>query len=74
MTEAILNISVDGSVGVVEINKPPHNFFDVELIAAIADAWEDFELNPRVRAIVLCSSGKSFCAGADFSKRENVTK
>lgn len=74
MTEAILNISVDGSVGVVEINKPPHNFFDVELVAAIADAWESFELDPKVRAIVLCSNGKSFCAGADFSKRENVAK
>lgn len=74
MTEAILNISVDGSVGVVEINKPPHNFFDVELIAAVADAWEDLERDSKVRAIVLCSNGKSFCAGADFSRRENVDK
>ncbi len=74
MTEAILNISVDGAVGVVEINKPPHNFFDVELIAAVADVWEEFERDSRVRAIVLSSNGKSFCAGADFSKRENVNK
>lgn len=74
MTESILNISINGPVGIVEINKPPHNFFDVELIAAIADSWESFEINPKVRSIVLCANGKSFCAGADFSQRRNIEK
>src|SRR3546814_19329455 len=30
----------------------------------------DVDADPNLRAIVLCSQGKTFCAGADFSKRD----
>jgi 2-(1,2-epoxy-1,2-dihydrophenyl)acetyl-CoA isomerase len=52
---------------VVEFNRPPNNFFDAELISAIADAYEGLDDDPDCRAIVLCSAGRHFCAGADFS-------
>ncbi len=74
MTEAILNISSNAHIGIVELNKPPHNFFDHTLIASIADAWEAFEEDKRIRAIVLCANGKSFCAGADFSDKATREK
>lgn len=74
MTEQIVNISIENKVGIVEINKPPHNFFDIDLISTLADVYEEFENNPQVRAIVLCANGKSFCAGADFSKKEVMNK
>jgi 2-(1,2-epoxy-1,2-dihydrophenyl)acetyl-CoA isomerase len=51
-------------VAVVEMHRPPHNFLDVPLVAAIADAYE--RLDDDLRVIVLCSEGKNFCAGADF--------
>ncbi|MPM05474.1 Crotonyl-CoA hydratase [bioreactor metagenome] len=73
-SHAFLGVSVEDKVGVVELRRPPHNYFDLELIATIADTWEAFERDPGVRAIVLCAEGKSFCAGADFSKSENVHK
>lgn len=60
-------VSMRGHVGVVEIDRPPHNFFDFSLIAQIADAFEAIDADPDVRAIVLCSKGKAFCAGANFS-------
>lgn len=74
MSDQILNISIDEKVGIVEINKPPHNFFDIELISSLADTFEEFEQNKQVRSIVLCANGKSFCAGADFSKKEVMNK
>lgn len=61
-----INVSYEGHVGVVEINRPPHNFFDRSLIAQIAEAFEAMDENPECRAIVLASNGKSFCAGANF--------
>ncbi len=51
----------------VEFSRPPHNYFDAALIGAIADAYHDLDRSPTCRAIVLCSEGKNFCAGANFA-------
>lgn len=53
-------------VSLVEINRPPHNYFDATLIRQIADAYQELEDGGSCRAIVLCSEGKNFCAGANF--------
>ena len=45
-------------VATVEFDRPPHNHFDVELIAALADAYEALDGDPACRAIVLCSAGR----------------
>lgn len=52
-------------VAVVEFGRGKHNFFDGDLIAAIVDACEQSAAE-GARAVVLCSTGKSFCAGANF--------
>ena len=54
-------------VAVIEICRPPNNFFDTALIAAIADACDVLAAGHECRAVLLCSSGRHFCAGADFS-------
>lgn len=54
-------------VAVVEIRRPPLNFFDVQLIEHIADTFDALSEDDRCRAIVLAAQGKAFCAGADFS-------
>ncbi|MGD9880554.1 MAG: enoyl-CoA hydratase/isomerase family protein, partial [Reyranella sp.] len=59
----------EGHVGIVEIQRPPHNFFDNSLINQIADAFEAFDRDVNIRSYVLCAQGKSFCAGADFQNR-----
>ena len=64
-----IGVSLDGLVATVEIRRPPHNFFDSALIGEIADAFERLDADPACRAIVLAAEGRSFCAGADFSKR-----
>jgi 2-(1,2-epoxy-1,2-dihydrophenyl)acetyl-CoA isomerase len=56
-------------VALVEFNRPPHNYFDGALIGAIADAYEQLERDSSCRAIVLCSAGKNFCAGANFAAK-----
>ena len=52
-THKDIAISNEGPVGVVEIQRPPHNFFDNALINQIADAFEAFDRDGNVRAYVL---------------------
>ncbi len=54
-------------VAVCEIDRPPNNFFDLPLIRDLADCFDDLDANDDCRAIVLCSIGKHFCAGANFT-------
>ncbi len=53
-------------VALVEFDRPPNNFFDWKMISEIADAYQQLEAE-GCRAIVLCSTGKHFCAGANFA-------
>jgi 2-(1,2-epoxy-1,2-dihydrophenyl)acetyl-CoA isomerase len=62
-------ISRDGHVVTAELNRPPANFFDETLLSGLADILEELSDDPQCRAVVLCSAGKHFCAGADFSGR-----
>ena len=57
----------DDHVATLEFCRPPSNFFSVSLISQIADACDELAVGGRCRAIVLCSTGRVFCAGADFS-------
>lgn len=50
----------------VEIRRGPHNYFSPSLIRALADELDRLDNDPACRAVVLCSEGKNFCAGADF--------
>jgi len=54
------------NVAEVEMHRPPANFFDAPLLGALIEAiaWAD---GRRCRAVVLCSEGRHFCAGFDFS-------
>src|SRR6185437_5268368 len=63
-----------GQVALVEIRRPPHNFFDIALIQEIADAFETLDTDNGCRAIVLASQGKSFCAGANFGDGSSLNK
>ena len=63
----------DNHVAVVEIQRPPHNFFDIALINQIADAYEALDESPDCRAIVLAAQGKNFCAGANFGSGSEET-
>ena len=56
----------DDYVATAEIRRPPHNYFDMDLISSLAEAFEALDADSRCRAIVLCSEGKSFCAGAQL--------
>jgi len=61
-----ISVERDGHVAVLEIDRPPYNHVSVELMRDLADALEAIDGELDLRAVVLCSAGKSFCAGADL--------
>src|SRR5260370_35313404 len=61
-----IGIEKSDHVALVEIRRPPNNFFDIPLIKEIAGAFECFDDDIQIRAVVLAAQGKAFCAGANF--------
>jgi enoyl-CoA hydratase/carnithine racemase len=61
--------TLENHVALLEIRRPPHNFFDHQLIRDLASAFEELDAERECRAIVLASEGKAFCAGANFQNR-----
>ncbi len=68
-SKAELGVTLKDYVATVEIQRPPLNFFDFDLIRQIADTLEELDEDLDCRAVMLCAQGKAFCAGADFSGR-----
>ncbi len=61
-----IGVEKTGHVALVEIRRPPNNFFDIALIKEIASAFEALDAEADCRALVLAAQGKAFCAGANF--------
>ena len=63
-----VSLLVEGEVAVVTLRRPPHNLLTEPALRAVADALA--ATAGRARAAVVCSEGRSFCAGADFRSDE----
>ena len=61
-----IGVETSGFVTLVEIRRPPNNFFDIALIRELAGALEALDGDRSCRAVVLAAQGKAFCAGANF--------
>jgi enoyl-CoA hydratase/carnithine racemase len=67
-----VSVRRDGHVAVLEIDRPPHNHVSVELMRDLADALHLVDAARDLRASVLCSAGKNFCAGADLTAPSGI--
>ena len=68
----MLTTARDGHVAILTFQRPPYNFANLELMTAIGDAFAAADADRNVRAIVLQSAGKVFCAGADLANANPV--
>ena len=68
-----IEVSERNEIALVTLNRPDvHNAFNETLVAELTDALRTLDANPRVRAIILLATGKSFCAGADLKWMERM--
>lgn len=65
MSDVVLEAVAD-RVALLEMRRPPNNFFDEALLTEVADALLSVDEEKDVGAVVLCAQGKHFCAGADL--------
>jgi len=57
---------VDDGVGILTLNRADrHNVLDRTLVAEMTAGLLELDADPSVRAVVLSSTGRSFCAGTD---------
>jgi enoyl-CoA hydratase/carnithine racemase len=64
-----VSLTHDRHVGLVEMHRPPHNYFDTPLLQDLVRAFTACDEDSNCRVMVLCSEGRSFCAGTDFTRR-----
>lgn len=58
---------IRNGIGTITLNRADrHNAFDAQTFAELSAAFAAFDADPAVRVVVLASTGKSFCAGADL--------
>src|SRR5450631_895541 len=67
-----VSLEMEQHVALVEIHRPPHNYFDAQLFRDIGEAFHDLENESACRAVVLATEGKSFCAGTNFGEAVEV--
>lgn len=69
MAKSTLFSEIDPSGrALLTINRPDvHNAFDDALVVNLMNELRHLEANDKVRVVLLASSGKTFCAGADLS-------
>ncbi|MDO8278145.1 MAG: enoyl-CoA hydratase/isomerase family protein [Burkholderiaceae bacterium] len=66
-TENPINVSVDGHVGIIELNRPhKFNCLAIESHEFILQTLARWRADRQVRSILVCSTGKHFCTGADL--------
>ena len=61
-----VKLRTEGHVAVLIFDRPANNHVSVESMRALADALNDIDGEVNLRASVLTTAGKVFCAGADL--------
>lgn len=66
MGEPFVSVSREGAVGILMLNRPPANSYDMEFVRQFGAAVDQAGNTPEIRAVVVKSAlEKFFCAGAD---------
>lgn len=66
--EPVLLVERDGPVLLLTMNRPHRkNALTVEMIALLAEAWDEIDSDDSIRVAILTGAGTSYCVGGDLS-------
>lgn len=71
--ESVLEITHDGAVAWIRIDRPPANAVDPAMIREFLDVLPPLADDPAVRCIVITGTGRFFIAGADIAVMRDLT-
>lgn len=57
-----------GGVGIVRLDAPPNNYLSTSIVSELVTSYQSV-VDGGGRAIVLCASGRHFCAGVSLSSK-----
>ena len=67
-TDPSLLVDQHGPTVVLTMNRPERkNALSIDMIVAMADAWEQVDADDTVRSVILTGAGESYCTGGDLS-------
>lgn len=69
----IVEVEVDGAIGVIRLNRPPVNAINTAMHGALADAADRLDADPAVRAVVIHGGEKAFAGGADIKEMADLS-
>lgn len=73
MNQETILCSVQDTVATVTLNRANvHNAMNETMIAELTSCFKEFGTDPSIRCIILTSTGKSFCAGADLNWMKKI--
>ncbi|MCL6638258.1 MAG: enoyl-CoA hydratase/isomerase family protein [Firmicutes bacterium] len=74
MSFETLLVGIEDGIATITLNRPPVNPLNSKLYRELAQAAEELDNDPAVRAVILTGSGeKAFAAGADISEMKDLT-
>ncbi len=68
MTAQLVTYAVDGSVGIISLNRPEKlNAISADLKRLLIERFHEADRDPATAVVVLRAEGRSFCAGYDIA-------
>ena len=72
-TNKVIKLRKDVPSGTIMLNRPDcHNAINRHTLDALIEAFDDFQQERKVRAIILTGSGSSFCSGTDLREMKET--
>ncbi len=69
----LVQLTKDNDIAIITVNNPPVNALSPGVPEGIAEAIEQIDKDPSVKAAVLIGGGKTFIAGADIAEFGKIT-
>jgi 3-hydroxyacyl-CoA dehydrogenase len=69
----LIQLTKDNDIAIITVNNPPVNALSPGVPEGIAEAIEQIDKDPSVKAAVLIGGGKTFIAGADIAEFGKIT-
>ncbi|MFC8529921.1 enoyl-CoA hydratase-related protein [Nocardia sp. NPDC057227] len=71
--ERVVRIERDGEIAIARLHRPDRlNAFNQQMRDELLAAFDSFDADDSVRAVVLTGSGRAYCAGADLATGADV--
>lgn len=68
-----VSLKIDGNIGIVTLNKPPLNAFNLQMYKEVRDTFQSINERNDIWVAILRAEGKVFCTGNDVKEFTKIT-